>query len=76
MLRVTIRSKQVCLTALMVAPRKKKPIDTSRMTRRLYMSESFPKMSVTKAETSAGKEIAQEYNGMPSNSSAILCNTL
>jgi hypothetical protein len=62
------------LTAARIAPHIYKAREVISMTRRPYISESFPKVRVTNADARAGREIAQEYKCIPSRSAAIFGN--
>jgi hypothetical protein len=59
------------LMAVRIIPVRKKAIEIIIMILHPYMSENFPKMSVTKAAARAGIERLQEYRAIPSRSAAI-----
>ena len=66
-----MRNKKVRLRALRTVPIRAKVRDISNIIRRPYMSESFPKMRVTKAPTSAGMETDQDIRCVLSKEAAI-----
>ena len=56
----TIRNMKVGLRALMIVPSRQKHSDSMSMILRPYISESLPKISVTKALIKLGMEMAHE----------------